>query len=131
MKIKSFALAVIICGGLFCGGLAAPAVAQTAAEPPPKADAGTTIQVACIDQNDAFKTSGKQAVFTIELINKCEQRMSCRVYAYLTSAKGALQGQGTLKLAPKSKGAAAKQIFTMRAKMAGGMSQSTRECRVF
>lgn len=129
MKLKSFALAVIFCGSLFYGFLAAPAVAQTAAEPPPKADAGTTIQAACIDENDGFKMNGKQAVFTIELANKCEQRMSCRVYAYLTSAKGAVQGHGTLLLAPKSKGAAAKQTFSMRAKMAGGMSQSTRECR--
>jgi hypothetical protein len=34
-------------------------------------------------------------------------------------------------LAPKSRGAAATNSYAMRAKMNGGSSQSTRECRVF
>jgi hypothetical protein len=123
-------------GLLLCGSLAATASAQNAPaagqEPPPKADAGTTIQEKCIDENDAFKMSGKQPVFTIELANKCEQRMSCRVYAYVTTAKGPSQGRGILVLAPKSHGAGAKKTFTMRVTMAGGgNSQSARKCRVF
>jgi hypothetical protein len=36
-----------------------------------------------------------------------------------------------LVLAPKSQGAAAKKSYTMRVKMIGGSSQSTRECRAF
>jgi hypothetical protein len=94
------------------------------------ADAGTTIQEKCIDENDAFKMSGRTPVFTIELANKCERRMACRVYAYVTSAKGVAQGRGSLVLAAKSHGAAAKNTFTMRVKMDGGNSQSTRECHV-
>ena len=112
-----------------------PAAAQTqtppASEPPPKADAGTTVQAKCIDENDHYRRSGKQPLFVIELANLCEQRMKCRVFAYVTSAKGAALGRGTLVLAPKSQGAAAKKSYTMKVKMTGGSSQSTRECRAF
>ncbi len=73
---------------------------------------------------------GKQPMFVIQLENKCAQRLSCKVFAYVTSAKGAVQGRGTLLLGAKSAGAAAKKSFTMRARMMGGNSQSTRECRV-
>ena len=92
-----------------------PAAAQTqtraASEPPPKADAGTTVQAKCIDENDHYVRSGKQPLFVIELANLCEQRMKCRVFAYVTSAKGAAQGRGTIVLAPKSQGAAAKNVL--------------------
>lgn len=112
-----------------------PAAAQTqtppASEPTPKADAGTTVQAKCIDENDHYKRSGKQPLFVIELANLCEQRMKCRVFAYVTNAKGAAQGRGTLVLSPKSQGAAAKKSYTMKVKMTGGSSQSTRECRAF
>ena len=118
---------------LLSGCLPAAAQEQTppASEPPPKADAGTTVQAKCIDENDHYKRSGKQPLFVIELANLCEQRMKCRVFAYVTSAKGAAQGRGTLVLAPKSQGAAAKKSYTMKVKMIGGSSQSTRECRAF
>jgi hypothetical protein len=106
----------------------APAAGQ---EPPPVADKSTTIQEKCIDEHDEIKFLDKQPVLTIELANKCEQRMACRVYAYVTSAKGVAQGRGSLVLAAKSYGAAAKNTFTMRVKMGGGNSQSTRECHVF
>ena len=55
----------------------------------------------------------------------------CKVFVYITSAKGPAQGRGIIVLAPKSRGAAAKNSYTMKAKMNGGSSQSTRECRVF
>ena len=74
---------------------------------------------------------GKQPVFEIALENKCERRMTCKVFVYINSAKGPVQGRGTIVLAEKSRGAAATKSFTMKAKMAGGSSQSTRECRVF
>ena len=64
---------------------------------------------------------------SIELTNSCEQRMKCRVFAYITSAKGAAQGRGTIVLAPKSRGAAAKNSYAMKARC-GGSSQSAREC---
>lgn len=112
-----------------CACLASQALAQNApAAPPPKPDGGTTIQADCIDENDGYKASGKRPNFVIELENKCEVRMTCRVFAYVTSPKGTALGRGTIVLAPKSAGAAAKNSFSMRVKMMSGNSQSTREC---
>jgi hypothetical protein len=115
---------------------AAPVFAQNAPgqekgqEPPPQADPGTTIQANCLAENDTFTMRGKQPIFVIEMTNKCEQRMSCKVFVYITSAKGPAQGHGTIVMAQKSKGAAATGSFTMKAKANGGSSQSTRECKV-
>ncbi len=122
-KARILALAVLLC--------AAPAFAQNAPgqEPPPKADPGTTVQASCIDENDHYARNGKQPMFVIELTNKCEQRITCKVFAYITSAKGTAQGRGTIVLAAKSAGAAAKNSYTFQARMNGGNSQSTRECK--
>ena len=118
--------AVFVISGCF-----AAAQAQTAAEPPPAAEAGTTAQAKCIEEYDGYKMRGRQPIFEVALVNKCDQRIRCKVFVYITSAKGAAQGRGTIVLAPKSRGAAAKGSFTMRAKMNGGSSQSARECRAF
>jgi hypothetical protein len=130
IKAKCVAVAALLLGGFFA---AATAQAQTAppAEPPPVADAGTTGQLKCIAEEDHYVRLGQGVGFRIELTNKCEQRITCKVFVYITSAKGAAQGRGTIVLAPKSRGAAATNSYTMRAKMNGGSSQSTRECRVF
>ena len=119
--------ALILCG-CFTGASAQNAASQ---EPPPQAEPGMTAQSACIAQNSSWARQGRGIAFAIELTNKCEQRLKCRVFAYVTSAKGAAQGHGTLLLAPKSKGAAATQRWSMKVKMAGGSAQSARECRVF
>jgi len=126
-KAKCVAVATLILGGCF----AAAAQTEPPAEPPPVADAGTTGQSKCISEEDHYVRLGKGVGFRIELTNKCEQRITCTVFAYITSAKGAAQGRGTIVLAPKSRGAAAKNSYTMKAKMNGGSSQSARECRVF
>src|SRR5471030_1427320 len=118
------AAAVMLC--------AVPTFAQNAPgqEPPPQADPGTTIQEKCLDENDTFTMRGTQPIFVIEMTNKCEQRISCKVFVYINSAKGPVQGHGTIVMAAKSKGAAAKASFTMKAKLNGGSSQSMRECKV-
>ena len=127
---RAFALALLL-----CASLSAPTSAQNAPaavqEPAPKPDAGTSAQAACIAENDGYKMVGKTPTFFIELENKCAQRLACRVYAYVTSAKGATQGHGSLLLAPRAHDANGKGTFTMRVKLMGGSSQSTRECRVF
>lgn len=122
----------VIAAALMLGGCFA-AAAQNAPglEPPPAADQGTTAQAKCIEENDGYITRNGRPMFVIQLENKCEQRIQCKVFAYITSAKGAAQGHGVLKLAAKSKGSAAKQSFTMKAKMIGGSSQSARECRSY
>ena len=127
---KFLGAALLLCG--CCAGAAlaqnAPAAGQ---EPPPKADEGTTAQLNCLADSGGFKRDRKQAVYTVELANKCEQRLKCRVDVFVISAKGTAQGHATLILAPKSKGAAAKKTYVMKVKMMGGMAQSSRECRVF
>ena len=127
------ALRAIWLGLVLGGSFAAMASAQNApaAPPPPTADAGTTVQAQCIAENDAFEVRDTKPALVIALENLCEQRMKCRVYAYVTSAKGAAQGRATLRLAPKSHGAPAKKSYVMRVKMLGGSSQSTRECGVY
>jgi gas vesicle protein len=121
----------LILGGVFASAALAQNAPAAGQEPPPVADEGTTSQLKCIADSSGFKRSGDSATYTIELANKCEQRLKCRVYAYITSSKGPVQGHATMILAPKSGGAAAKKSYVMKVKMMGGMAQSSRECRVF
>ncbi len=127
---RCLAFAALIMGASFAGAAMAQNAPDAGQEPPPVADPGTTGQTKCISENDHYKMNGKTPTFTIELENKCEQRLTCKVFVFVTSAKGMAQGRGTLVLAPKSAGAAAKKIYSMKVKMIGGSSQSTRECRV-
>jgi hypothetical protein len=120
------AAALMLC---LCVTAARAEDAPATKEPPPVADKGTTAQPKCISENDGWTQKGRGVAFAIELTNTCERRMSCQVFAYVTSAKGAAQGHGRLVLAQASKGAAAKKTWTMPVKMSGGSSQSTRECR--
>jgi hypothetical protein len=123
--------ALLLCGCIAASAQNAPdAEKDKGQEPPSKADAGTTLQLSCIGEEDGFKMNGKQPIFQIALENKCEQRMKCKVFVYITSAKGPVQGRGTIVLAPKSAGAAAKGIYTIKTKESGGSSLSTRECKV-
>jgi hypothetical protein len=131
--IKLLATAALILAGCLATNaetvsqtLSAPAPGQ---EPPPVADKGTTGQLNCITEDDHYVSLGKGVGFRIELTNQCEQRITCMVFVYITRAKGPALGRGTIVLAPKSRGAAAKGAYTMKAKMNGGSSQSTRECR--
>jgi hypothetical protein len=120
-KTSYFAFAAL----LLCGNIAARA------EPAPKADTGTTIQANCIDENDRYVMRGKTPTFVITFENKCEQHITCRVFAFVTSARGMSQGRGTIVLAAKSRGVAAKGTYAMKVKMIGGNSMSDRECKVF
>lgn len=117
------AAAVLMLGGCFS------AAAQNAPEKPPVADKGTTAQGNCIDESDGYVMKGKRPTFVIQLDNKCEQRIVCRVFANVSSAKGNALGHGIIRLAPKSQGAKAKGTWTIPVKMTGGSSQSARECR--
>jgi len=127
---------------ILCACLTGAAAAQTAPAggeengqdagqtPPPLADAGTNAQAKCITENSDFKMSGNRPAFVVELENKCEQRIICRVDVNVSNAKGSAQGHATLILAPKSAGAAAKKSYVLKVKLLGGMAQSARACRV-
>ena len=126
--VKILAGAALILAGCCAGG----ALAQNApASQGPKPDPGTSAQSACISDSGGFKMNGKKPAYTVELENKCEERLQCRVYVYVISAKGPVQGHASMILAPKSDGAAAKKSYALKVKMLGGMAQSSRECRVY
>ena len=90
---------------------------------------GTTAQAACLDEQDGYKLRRKHPMFVIELTNKCETRMICKVYAFVISAHGTAQGHGTIRLAAAAPGQPSKGTFTMKAKAMRGSSHSDRECR--
>jgi hypothetical protein len=100
-------------------------------ERPPVADKGSTAQENCIVENDGYTTRNGKPMFVIQLENKCAQRLTCKVYAYVTSPRGAVQGHGTIRLAAKANGAAPKGTFVMPAKMTRGNSQSDRTCQPY
>jgi len=128
-KAKYCAVAALILAGCFTA--AAQTATASGQEPPLVADKGTTIQANCIDENDHHVMRRKQPMFMIEFTNKCEQRFTCKVFAYITSARGASHGRGTIVLAPQSHGAAASGSYAFKTKSNGGNSISDRECRVF
>jgi hypothetical protein len=125
LTAKCLAGAALIVSGCFAGA----ALAQSG-QAAPKADAGTTAQSQCLTDSGGFKMVDDHAAYTIELTNNCEQRLKCQVYVYVSSAKGPAHGHATLVLAPKSRGAAAKKTYVLKVKMLGGITQSTRECKV-
>ena len=100
-------------------------------ERPPVADKGSTAQENCIVENDGYTTRNGKPMFVIQLENKCAQRLTCKVYAYVTSPRGAVQGHGTIRLAAKANGEAPKGTFVMPAKMTRGNSQSDRACQPY
>ncbi len=111
---------------------AQPAPPAESAAPKPAADAAPAPAATadCIDQNGDFATHGKSYSFVFTLTNKCEKRLKCTIDAYITGAKGPSSGHGTLILAPKSHGDAAKKAITMRVKLPGGTAQVSRDCKV-
>ena len=117
---------------LLCGILTGAALAQNATgQEPPKAAAEPTAPNDCIAEQADFKLRGKQPIFEIVLENKCERRLRCRVDVYVTSARGAAQGHGTLLLPPAAKGQSTSKRWSLPVKMTSGSAQSSRDCRVF
>jgi hypothetical protein len=102
-----------------------------AAQTTPVPDSGTTGQGTCIDETGDYQTHGDAVTFVIGLSNKCDKRLKCTIDAYVVGAKGPSSGHATLILGATSSGAAAKQSYAMKVKMAGGTAQVSRQCRVF
>jgi hypothetical protein len=107
-----------------------PADAATA-EPPPKPERGTTSQLACIGSSSETKGDHGSYAYVTTLENKCEERIICRLFVHAVHAKGSTLGRTTLTLGRKSEGAAAKKSYAMKVPTPGGMTMSTRECRVY
>lgn len=113
---------------LLAAALALAASASFArADDPPKDDAAPKSE--CVGVTSDFKSEGKRIVYVVEMENKCEKKLRCQVYVSIMNAKGSAQGHGTLVLAGKDKGAAAKKSYSLRAKEAGGIIQVSPECK--
>jgi hypothetical protein len=126
---KLLALTLSIATGFAASGLAqtAPADGQS----PPTPDKGTTLQLNCIDSSGETKGRGRALAYVTTFENKCEARMKCAVFVHAVHPKGSTLGRATLVLAPASQGAAAKKSYAMKVPASGGMTTSTRECRVY
>jgi hypothetical protein len=131
--LRLFALTLMMIAGFTVAGSAqnAPPDGQSQPGPPPVPDPGTTSQLNCIGEDDSYVGSGKAVSYMIRLENKCEKRMRCEVFAYVVQSKGPSSGHAVLTLAPKSEGQTAKKSYPVKVKQVGGLSQVTRECRVF
>jgi hypothetical protein len=136
INAKSISVAALLLCGFIAAASAqnAPASGQeppaaSGQTPPPTAEPGATAQASCIDENDGYEMRDKQPTFVITLENKCEQRLSCQIFANISSARGSAKGKTTMVLGPKSSGAAAKKSYAIKVMMMGGMSQSDRACK--
>jgi hypothetical protein len=116
-----------------CAAFAAAASAGETDKPadaPPPAAGNEAVEPNCIDMNGDYRTRGKVITYVISIENKCEKRFRCQVFAYLTSARGPSSGHAILTLGPASGGAAAKGSYAMKAKLASGTAQLSRQCKV-
>ncbi len=129
-RARLVALSVALVVGVAAAGFTeeAPADGQT---PPPVPDKGTTSQLNCVDQKSEYTKEGKGIFYVQTFANKCEARLTCKVFAYVLNSRGPSHGHATLVLAPKSAGAAATNRYALKVKGVGGFGTSDRECRVF
>jgi len=101
-----------------------------AAEDVPK-DAAKPVELTpneCVSEDSGFKMHGKSPAYVVELTNKCERRLRCKVNVYVTNAFGPTQGQATLVLAPHAAGDAARKTYALKVKALTGSAQGSRQC---
>lgn len=108
--------------------LAALLCSAAFADDQPKATPGWGPQSACLSEQDIF-TNDKGPHFSMTLTNKCEARLTCRVWAHVVTARGPARGHTVMRLAPKSAGAAASKAYVFRVKVAGGSAEVAHRCR--
>ena len=94
-----------------------PAKAEEAAKP------------ACITDISGFKMQGKTPVYEMTLQNACAQRIRCRVYLNVATARGSSRGEATLLLDGGHQGAPATKSYALKVKMLTGIAQGARECK--
>jgi hypothetical protein len=118
------AAAALAAGALSLAG------AAFADQTPPKADAGEAPRAACISETSDFKMHGKTPVYEITLQNTCAERIKCRVYLNVATARGSTRGEATLVLDGRKQGAPPTKSYALKVKMLSGMAQGARECKV-
>ena len=70
----------------------------------------------CVNEASGFRMQGKSPAYVVELENRCEKRMRCRVNMYVTTAFGPTQGEAILTLAPHAAGDTARKTYALKAK---------------
>ncbi len=133
MTRSALCLAAMLAAASFAGvARADDGPAKPSAMPPAKvaAKVGAEPPENCIAHVNGFKRDGGHAAYVVALENKCEQRVSCRIYVNVMNARGTARGHRTLVLAKKSAGAAAKKSYALPVKATGGMIQLSRDCKV-
>jgi hypothetical protein len=116
------AAAALAAGALTLAG------AAFADQTPPKADGAA--KAACITDTSGFKMHGKTPVYEMTLQNTCAERIKCRVYLNVETAKGSTRGEATLVLDGRKQGVPPTKSYALKVKMLSGMAQGARECKV-
>ena len=113
--IRFVAAAALAAGVLSFAGAA---VADEAAKP------------ACITDTSGFKMQGKVPVYEMTLQNACAERIKCRVFLNIETARGSSRGEATLVLEGRKQGEPPTKSYALKVKMLTGMAQAARECKV-
>jgi len=111
----------------FVVALVAGVCAAAAAEDAPKKE--PTAKECAVNAGSGFKLHDNKPAYVIALENACDKRVRCKVFANVTTSRDSKRARKTLTLAPKGKGAKAKQTFAVRIHENGGTAQVSRECR--
>jgi len=97
---------------------------------PAKADAEQATKPSCITDTSGFKMHGKTPVYEMTLQNSCAERIRCRVYLNVETARGSARGEATLVLEGRKQGEPPTKSYALKVKMLSGMAQGARECKV-
>lgn len=125
MPMKKFLRAAALVAGVV--SFAGAALADDA---PAKADAEQTAKSSCITDTSGFKMQGKTPVYEMTLQNSCAERIKCKVYLNVETARGATRGEATLVLDGRKQGEPPTKSYALKVKMLSGMAQGARECKV-
>jgi hypothetical protein len=108
---------------------ASPPVAQPAAAPPTAAQSLPVDLQDCLQETGDYITRGKTVFYVIGIANACKARLRCEIFADVTGARGSSSGHTVMVLGPAGSGEAARKIYNMRVRAAGGLAQVSRECK--
>ena len=121
--VRSVAAAALAAGVVSFAG------AALADDAPAKADAEQTAKSSCITDTSGFKMQGKTPVYEMTLQNACAERIKCKVYLNVDTARGPSRGEATLVLEGRKQGEPPTKSYALKVKMLSGMAQGARECK--
>jgi hypothetical protein len=82
-----------------------------AAPPQPVAPAASADLQSCMEETGDFVTRGRVTSYVIGLINSCDKRLRCEIFANISGARGTSLGHTVMILGAKSAGAGAKKAM--------------------